>query len=171
MINLMEKMFSWFTSYRMQLCTGFSALSLSLLFDDTVTEVMFSFCKHFYSQTTNSSEQRINTTLFLNSQSVFKDFQCFSCNAIVCSNGELSQIVIHNETNYFLKGDAAKFDHTFAHHCVDYFRKQKFVQLSKLDFIQTFLMGAFGISTENSYEVDGHRYNVLFYCISSSTPL
>lgn len=59
----------------------------------------------------------------------------------------------HNQTNYFLKGDAAKFDHTFAHHCVDYFRKQKFVQFSNPDFIQTFLFDAFGISTENSYEV------------------
>lgn len=62
-------------------------------------------------------------------------------------------IEYHNETSYFLKGDAAKFDQTFGLHCLNHFRQQHFIQFSNPDFVQTPILEAVGMTGEGFYEV------------------
>lgn len=62
-------------------------------------------------------------------------------------------IEYHNETCYFLKGNAAKFEHTFGQHCLHHFREQQFIQFSNPDFVQTPILEAVGMTGKGFYEV------------------
>lgn len=64
----------------------------------------------------------------------------------------------HNESVYYLKEDAAKFDFTFANQCVDHFRKNGLVQFSNPDFANTVLVEGAGMSVDDVFEVS-HHYN------------
>lgn len=64
----------------------------------------------------------------------------------------------HNESVYYLKGDAAKFDFTFANECVNHFRKNGLVQFSNPDFANTVLVEGAGLSVDDVFEVS-HHYN------------
>lgn len=62
-------------------------------------------------------------------------------------------IEYHNQTNYFLMGEAAKFEHVFTHHCLDYFRQQNFIEFSNPDFVQIPILDAIGAADGDFYTV------------------
>lgn len=58
-----------------------------------------------------------------------------------------------SETNYYLKGDAAKFEFVFANYCLDHFRGQHFIHFSNPDFVQTPILEAVGMTGDGFYEI------------------
>lgn len=59
----------------------------------------------------------------------------------------------HNKTNYFLKGEAARFDHVFTQYCLDHFRQHNFIEFSNPDFVQIPILDAIGAIEDNFYAV------------------
>ncbi|XP_031620561.1 serine--tRNA synthetase-like protein Slimp [Contarinia nasturtii] len=64
-----------------------------------------------------------------------------------------------NNTTYYLKGDAAKFDHQFAEYCLNYFRKHGFVDFGNPDFAKTILVEGMALPLKKLFEVP-HELNV-----------
>lgn len=79
-----------------------------------------------------------------------------------------------DETAFYLKGDAAKFDQTFARHCVDHLRNHQFVQFSNPDFANTVVVEGAGLSVDDVFEVS-HHYDVhhtnLIHLVGNSSML
>lgn len=62
-------------------------------------------------------------------------------------------IEYHDGINYFLKGEAAKFERMFTHYCLDYFRQQDFIEFSNPDFVQIPILDAIGAADGDFYTV------------------
>lgn len=64
-----------------------------------------------------------------------------------------SLITFIDENQYFLQGDAAAYDSTFASKCLSYFRRHNFSQFINCDFIRTIVLESVAEPLENVYEV------------------
>lgn len=62
-------------------------------------------------------------------------------------------IEYHNRINYYLKGAAAKFDHTFTQYCLDHLRQNNFIEFSNPDFVQIPILEAIAATHDDFYAV------------------
>lgn len=73
-------------------------------------------------------------------------------------------IEYYDDKVYYLKGDAAKFDHTLANRCNNHFQKHQFVQFSNPDFAKTVVVEGAGMDLNDVYEIpheyDAHHTNL-----------
>lgn len=81
-------------------------------------------------------------------------------------------IEYYNNTAFFLKGDAAKFDNKFGDYCVNFFRKHNFIDFSNPDFAKTISVEGAALPLERYYEVphelDVHHTNWMHLVGNSS---
>lgn len=70
----------------------------------------------------------------------------------------VDSIDYYDESVYYLKADAAKFDYDFVNRCVDHFKKHEFVQFSNPDFANTVLVEGAGMNVDDVFEIT-HEYN------------
>lgn len=78
-------------------------------------------------------------------------------------------IELLDNSSFFLKGNAARFDYQFPALCSRFFRKQNFVQFSNPDFVRTVLVEGAGSCVKEtinlvSQDGDEERINLLHLC-------
>lgn len=81
-------------------------------------------------------------------------------------------IEFYGKSTYFLKGNAARVDGVLPLDCIDYFRKNGFIQFSNPDFVRTILIEGAGLPLDDFYQVthhlDQHHTNIVHLVGNSS---